>query len=476
MKQTFITTMPDHVGAFLQASRTMAQLGLNITRVSYNRAIDVHTLFLEAEGGEDALAQAAERLEEIGYLRGQPETSVPLVAFRLRDVPGAVTAVLELIRQYDFNLSYLSSQADGSGFQEFKMGLVVDDRRRFADFLNAAARLCPVQVIDYDKTEKILDNSVFYVSFASELAQRMGLGRDSRTELLVNINRAMQLLDERSEPFHKTFECIRGFADSLARHRGENFRPRITEHRFGGDLRLICIEPPCGSNTCLLLHRGLLLAVDTGYACYRQEMIPILEKLVPDFFRMPRAAVITHADVDHCGLLDLFPTVYMSRRSRQSLVMERTEEGGFRERNPLHAPYSRICKALTSYQSPDLDAIQVIGDGPETVTKPLERAGRWSFGELEFELYEGAGGHLAGELVLVERRRRLVFTGDVFINIRELTPEQAAYNKFAPYLMTSVDTDPALCAAERRALPGVLGPGTWHIFGGHGPMKDLEVG
>ena len=260
MRQTFITTMPDHVGAFLQASRAMAQLGLNITRVSYNRAIDVHTLFIEAEGEEDALARAVERLEEIGYLRGQPEAAVLLVAFRLRDVPGAVTAALELIQQYDFNISYLSSQADGSGFQEFKMGLVVDDRRRFADFLNAAARLCPVRVIDYDKTEKILDNSVFYVSFASELAQRMGLGRDSRTELLVNINRAMQLLDERSEPFHKAFECIRGFADALARNRGENFHPRITEHRFGGDLRLFCIEPPCGSNTCLLLHRGLLLA------------------------------------------------------------------------------------------------------------------------------------------------------------------------------------------------------------------------
>ena len=69
MRQTFITTMPDHVGAFLQASRAMAQLGLNITRVSYNRAIDVHTLFIEAEGEEDALARAVERLEEIGYLR-----------------------------------------------------------------------------------------------------------------------------------------------------------------------------------------------------------------------------------------------------------------------------------------------------------------------------------------------------------------------------------------------------------------------
>ena len=102
MRQTFITTMPDHVGAFLQASRAMAQLGLNITRVSYNRAIDVHTLFIEAEGEEDALARAVERLEEIGYLRGQPEAAVLLVAFRLRD---GITAL-----GYPFPVSSPSNQ------------------------------------------------------------------------------------------------------------------------------------------------------------------------------------------------------------------------------------------------------------------------------------------------------------------------------------------------------------------------------
>ena len=68
MKKTFVTTMPDHVGAFLKASRAMAELDLNITRVSYNKAIDTHTLFIEAEGEESALKQAKEKLQQIGYL------------------------------------------------------------------------------------------------------------------------------------------------------------------------------------------------------------------------------------------------------------------------------------------------------------------------------------------------------------------------------------------------------------------------
>lgn len=472
MKKTFVTTMPDHVGAFLKASRCMAGLGLNITRVSYNKAIDTNTLFLEAEGSEEALQRADTLLREIGYLSTTPTSSVLLVEFRLRDLPGTVTTVLELIRKYDFNITYISAQGDGSGFQDFKMGLFVDKPERFSQFLNAASRLCPVRVIDYDKTEKILDNSIFYVSFASELADRMGLGQESRTELVIQSNQVMQKLDERNEPFHKTFEYIRLFSESLARYRGDAFCPRVTRHEYGEDLTITLIEPPCGGNTCILRHRDMYLFVDTGYACYRQEMLSLLRVLIPDFDTCRKAALITHADLDHCGLLDLFPTAYMSYKTKASLIDERSNSG-LREINPLHAPYIRICKTLTSYRSPDPASLFVIAGGPEPVAEPLTRVGSWGFGALEFELYEGAGGHLPGELVLVERKYGLVFTGDILINIKELLPQQTEYNRYAPYLMSSVDTNSALCAAERKALSGVLGQGTWHIFGGHGPRKEM---
>ena len=50
MRKTYVTTMPDHIGAFLKASQAFAELGVNITRVNYNKAIDTHTLFIDAEG------------------------------------------------------------------------------------------------------------------------------------------------------------------------------------------------------------------------------------------------------------------------------------------------------------------------------------------------------------------------------------------------------------------------------------------
>ena len=69
----------------------------------------------------------------------------------------------------------------------------------------------------------------------------------------------------------------------------------------------------------------------------------------------------------------------------------------------------------------------------------------------------------------------IVFSGDIYINTHGLTREQAAYNQYAPVLMTSVDTDPALCALERKAILQRLGAGEWQIFGAHGMKKEYSL-
>ena len=110
------------------------------------------------------------------------------------------------------------------------------------------------------------------------------------------------------------------------------------------------------------------------------------------------------------------------------------------------------------------------------LTNPLTQIGFFDFEELHFEVYEGKGGHLPGEIVLIDYSKHIAFTGDVFINTRGLTAEQAAYNQYAPILMTSVDTDPKLCLEERKAIMQRLGVGQWQIFGAHGFKKDYSVG
>ena len=124
MKKTYITSMPDHSGAFLAASRAIAEAGANITRVSYNKAVDTHTLFIDASGTEKQLAEVTEKLRAIGYIPNLSEDAqVMLLDFILKDVPGAVLPVLELISRYRFNISYINSQENGTGFQSFRMGL-----------------------------------------------------------------------------------------------------------------------------------------------------------------------------------------------------------------------------------------------------------------------------------------------------------------------------------------------------------------
>ena len=52
--------MPNHIGAFLKASKCFATLGINITRVSYDKSVDSHMLFLDVEGTEEQILKADE--------------------------------------------------------------------------------------------------------------------------------------------------------------------------------------------------------------------------------------------------------------------------------------------------------------------------------------------------------------------------------------------------------------------------------
>ncbi len=476
MKKTYITTMPNHIGAFLKASRCFAELGINITRVSYNKAIDSHTLFIDAEGTPEQLERADIRLREIGYIQpDKNDKSIVLLEFRLKDVPGSVTDILALIDEFDFNISYISSQENGSDYQLFKMGLFVDDAEKINSFLASAEKLCRVRVIDYNHTEKIYDNSIFYNSFVSEIARNTGLSDEQRDKLLINTNLAMQTLDEQGLSPYRTFDSIGRFAELLAASKGDAFLPRITNHRITEKTEIILIEPPCGSNTAIIKSDDDVLFIDCGYACYKTEMDKIFKKILPDYDTMRKTVLITHADLDHCGLLPFFDEILASEKSAECLKAEFEGKDGFREKNRLHKPYINICKILTDYAPPSPDKISILHKGRYESDIPLVQTGFFSFGDLEFEVYEGKGGHLLGEIVLIDYKNHIAFTGDIFINLRGFTPEQAKYNQYAPILMTSVDTDPKLCAVERQAIIQRLGTGNWQIFGAHGCKKDYCV-
>ncbi len=476
MKKTYVTSMPNHIGAFLKASNCFSALGINITRVSYNKAVDSHTLFIDAEGTQEQLQKADAELEKIGYLQNDTDkTSIVLIEFRLKDIPGSVTDILMLINEFNFNISYISSQENGTDYQFFKMGLYVEDPDKISTFLKESEKICKVRVIDYNSSEKFFDNSIFYNSYVTGISRLMNLSETYKQELLVHTNLAMQTLDSTGLSPYRTFDSINKFAELLSASKGENFSPRISTHKITDNTEITLIEPPCGSNTIIIKSNEKLLFIDSGYACYSDEMQKVLKKLIPDFSSVKKTILVTHADVDHCGLLPLFDEIIACRKTADCLRLEADGKDGFRERNALHKPYINICKILTSYRPVNPNKITTMWENIENPTEPLTQIGFFDFEELHFEVYEGKGGHLPGEIVLIDYKNHIAFTGDIYINIHGLTHEQAEYNQYAPILMTSVDTDPKLCTEERNAVLQRLGVGKWQIFGSHGFKKDYSV-
>ncbi|MDD3335084.1 MAG: Zn-dependent hydrolase [Eubacteriales bacterium] len=478
MRRTYTTTMPDRVGAFLGASRYIAEEGANITRVSYNKAIDMHLLFLEVDGTIQQLIRIEERLKEHGYLpESLQQGKVMMMEFKLRDVPGTVLPVLELIDSFHFNISYISSQENGGAYQYFKMGLFVEDSDSVSRFMREVSLLCQVKIIHYDRSEKNLDNTVFYLNFANTIAKKASLSEEDSRQLMVCANQIMQLLDERDRPPYKTFDYISRFAEQIYAHKGEQFEPRISSFTGRKGAKVTVIEPPTGCNLTAVEKDGQFLFVDSGFACYREELLQTLRKLIPGYDRMEKTAIISHGDVDHCGLLDFYDRVYMSEKCLQNFRWEAQGAPNYRERNPLHQPYVRISKLLSDYHGPELYRLRSVGGSLEEPTKPLVRIGDFSFASLRFEAYEGFGGHVAGEIVWIERNEGLVFTGDVLVNLKGFIRPQAEFNRLAPFLMTSVDTDAARAAEERLVLDGLLEKdGAWLIFGGHGAPIERPIG
>lgn len=476
MKKTYITSVPNKIGALLQATKCFDSLGINITRVSYNKAVDSHALFIEVQGEGDKLSEADRILSDIGYINNtESDGGIVLLEFTLRNVTGSATKVLELIEEFGLNISYISSQEITDEYQALKVGVRVEDNKIFDEFLSKANKICALRVVEYNKSEKIYDNSFFYKAFVQSLMDAAGTDEDKRELLLINTNLAMEILETQGLSPYRTFDCIAKFASLLANCKGEAFVPRITTHKITENTEITTIEPPCGSNTAIIKSCGQYLFVDTGFACYREEMIPIIKEIVPEFDSIKKTCVLTHIDVDHTGLLPMFDEVYASKKSRDSLIDETAGLDGIREKNRLHTPYIRICKTLTDHTPSDPEKMTELGDGGDMAGQLLRQIGFLPFGELNFEVFEGAGGHLPGEIVLIDYTNKIAFTGDIYVNIKGMTEQQRQYNKYAPILTTSVDTDKALCAKEREAIMQRLGVGKWHIFGAHGAKYDYEL-
>ena len=464
MKKTFITKIPDRPGSFLKPAKIISDLGLNITRVSYNNSIDTNILFVEVEGEKGKIELAYSQLKQYDFLFKEDKSNVILMEFKLLDKPNSLVPILELINEFNFNISYISSQENDTDYQYFKMALYITFPNQVEMFLKRVREYCSVRIIKYDKTEKSLDNTVFYISFANELASKLDLDKDNIDELIENSNLVMQLLDEKNSDPHKTFNYIAKFGDLLNKYRGLDFKPRILKKEFK-DYLLISIEPPCGSNIYIIKKDSNLMFIDSGFRTYINEMKTLLSYLMPDFESMHKELIITHPDIDHLGMVEMFDKIYVSKLSYDNFLFENESKTNFREQYINHEPYVKISKILSKYIPPRMDSLIVVDNGSKEL---FSKIGEVKFDGLTFEMFNGNGGHSKGEVVI--KLDDIYFTGDILVNPLGYTDEQKEFNVLAPYLMTSVNMDSKLSKEERIKLESIISD-TSIICYGHGKPK-----
>ncbi len=472
IKKTYITNMPDKAGAFLQASKIIANCGGNIVRVNYNKALDVHTLFIDVDATEIQHRRINQLLTNYGYLlpTTKEETKVIMISIKIPDVVGAVIPILQIIDNYDINVTYINSKENGTGYQNLQMGLLIEKPNLIKRLLDEISQICEVRIVDYNFTEKNLDNTVFYIQFANEMREILGLNQQQTNEVTIQTNKIMQLLDQRNEVLPlKTFDYIKQFAQFVVDQKGDKFERDIHMQEFPNGTVIYLFQPPCGSNTYIIKNGKELLFVDCGFACYKNEMMKVFYDIVPNFNLCDKRALITHADIDHVGLLDLFDQTYMSEGCYQNFLLELRRQPNYREQVVLHEPYCIISKIISEYHTPNLKKCVVFDkkSDDELLTKIAD----FSYAGLDFEVFEGKGGHVKGETVFVCHQYKLIFTGDIFVNAKGFTEKQAYFNSLAPYLMRSVNVDSKV-AREIRELICEKYQG-YTVYPGHGTSIQI---
>lgn len=475
MKRSFMTSLPDTSGAFLIASRIILRHGGNMVRASYNKAVDAHTLFVDVEGEEAALDAIEDELTAEGFLQNESRVKIVLLEAEVPNQPGGILPVLEALHARNVSISYLSSQAAGKPYAPLKMGLYIEDSTVIDQLLVELSAICPVRILDYDAGEKKLDNTVFYLSFADEMRQLLDLTPAQTKEFVYYSNLVMQQLDEKGEPHSKTFEYVSRFAHFVAEHSGVHYDCRITCQKLTDRVAATVIEPPCGSNITVLedLNSKALLVIDGGFTCYEAATMKLLRDLFPGYDARKKEMLLTHSDSDHAGICQHFQTIWCTRRTADCFAGEHMGLPSPREENPNMLPYYRLSTLITDYVPPVLSRLCLLDSQPCDDSLPLSRVGEFHFGDMYFDVYQGNGGHVPGETVLLDDGHRIAITGDDYINAYDLTPAQKEFNRLAPYLARSVNQDSAKYRAILTTLRHML-EGGWLLLPGHGAIISRE--
>ena len=468
----FTTRMPDKPGAFMKACEVIMENSGNIVRVSYNKGIN---LFIEVEATEEQLDAIDRQLAGISYVdEAPPEPTMLVMTVRITDVPGALYPVLKVINKYDVNISYLNSSADMKGYQNFNIGMVVENPGVSKRILDEVAGLYALDVSDYNGSDRALDNTVFYIRLANGIQKLFRFDDSKVMQFIAAASEVGSMLESRGEDPAEALENLKQISNYIAFNRDLNFRAKIQHIELTPDTTLHVIEPPCGSNMYVLRNMDDLLFIDTGLGIYTDELMLELREMFPAFYSMNKTFLVTHADPDHCGLLSALEDIKILSTAKTAERLYERDASYDSRRSPESLVYDRLARIVTDYMPPDRRYLETFGDAGDH--EDLLKVSELRFGDLLLEIYEGNGGHMPGETVILCRDPAIIFTGDIYVNSKHLTPEMEDFNRIMPFLQTHVDADPDRLAAERTQIGRLMdevGRKGMIVCAGHGAIQRL---
>ena len=281
-----------------------------------------------------------------------------------------------------------------------------------------------------------------------------------------------------SDP-RQVFDSVLLTGRTLHATTGRNFYADVQKINITPQVDLFCFQLPCGGSIYVLTSEKDTLMIDTGYGIYHDDVMAMFSHFgLGDENRLTQL-IISHADADHCGAGGFFPICALMHTGTRDIIKTNNRAYGSRnEHSVLEAFYTKMINLFSRFRPPKkVTCLPQAGTEARSIFPVL---GTVTIGDLKLEVLEGLGGHTHGQIYLYSGLEGLLFTADAVINFSSLTPERAAYNSIADFLVTSVNVDSDLARRERKALfelaaetDNLLASKQKHclICGGHGAVS-----
>jgi glyoxylase-like metal-dependent hydrolase (beta-lactamase superfamily II) len=344
------------------------------------------------------------------------------------------------------------------------------------ELMNALKSKYLLEILEYDKTGASLDNTVFYIRFATELRKLIGEKNDSfLMRMLSDGDHIAQELANRKKDAKIVFDKILATGRRLAETAGRGFYADVQRITLTEKVELFCFQPPCGGNIYVLQSDDAEVMVDSGFGLYHEDAKKMMEEYGLLKAKKLAAIYVTHADADHAGAAGHFAAkTFMHNGSKKVIDEESRAWGTKTENSVLEDIYTRLINIFSKFAPPKDPKIFGRKTGEEGIFSVI---GSFTLADMKFEVLESLGGHVHGQVFYYSRDPAVLFTGDSLINFESLSAERKEYNMLAVDLMTTVNVDSQKAALERKGLLA-LAKGTGHclICCGHGAVSVLEDG